>query len=148
MQSSLSKRFAAAAALAVVALGAATAAHAGGDISWSIGIQTPGVYVQPAPVYYPPQPVYSQPALVYYPPQPVYSQPAPAYYPPQPTYVQPRPVYVQPAPVYVQPRPVFVQQPAYGYYYDNGRDWRRAEWERRDWRHHHGRDWDRDGGRN
>ena len=102
-----------------------SAAHARDNISFSIGIQSPGVYyTQTAPVYYSPQPVYVQP---------------------QPVYVQPQPVYVQPAPVYVQPAPVYVQPASYGYYYDNGRDWRRAEWERRHWRKRHGRDWDRDG---
>jgi hypothetical protein len=128
MKSSITKRFAATAALAVLALGAAGAAHARDNVSFSIGISSPGFYGQPAPVYYPQQPVYVQP-------RPVYVQPAPAYYPPQTVYVQPSPVYVQPAP--------------YGYYYDNGRDWRRVEWERRQqWqRHHHGRDWDRDGRR-
>ena len=114
----LSRHFVAVAALAVAAMGAATAAHARSDITWSIGINSPGVYVQPAPVYYAPPP---------------------------PVYYQPRPVYVQPAPVYVQPRVVYAQPPAYGYYY-NEPDWRRAEWERRHhWkRHKRDRDWDRD----
>ena len=116
--SSLSRRFVAFAALAVAALGAASTAHARSDVTWSIGINSPGVYVQPAPVYYPPPP---------------------------PVYYQPRPVYVQPAPVYVPPRVVYTQPPVYGYY-NNGPDWHRAQWERRHhWqRHHHGyRDWDR-----
>jgi len=130
----ITSRFAAIAALTVAALGAASAAHARNDVTWSIGISSPGVYVQPAPVYLPPPPVYYQPRQVYVQPAPVYLQPAP--------------VYVQPAPVYLQPAPVYVQPQAYGYYYDNGPGWRRAEWERRQWRrYHHGRSWDRDGHR-
>ena len=115
----LSRRFVAVAVLAVAALGAVSAAHAHSDVTWSIGINSPGAYVQPAPIYYPPPP---------------------------PVYYQPRPVYVQPAPVYVPPRVVYTQPPVYGYYND-GPDWHRAQWERRhNWqRHHHGyRDWDRD----
>ena len=127
MQTSHSKRFLAVAALAVAAMGAATVAHARSDVTWSIGISSPGVYVQPPPVYYPPPP-------------PVY------YQPPPPVYYRPRPVYVQPAPVYVQPRVVYAQPPAYGYYY-NSPAWRRGEWEpRHHWkRKHHDHDWDRDG---
>jgi hypothetical protein len=68
-----------AAAVAVGALAAASAAHARSDVFFSIGIQAPIGYVQPALVYVQPRPVYVQP---------------------QPVYVQPRPVYVQPQPVY------------------------------------------------
>lgn len=123
MTTSLTKRFVATAAVAVAALGATSVAHARSDVTWSIGISSPGVYVQPAPVYVP---------------QPVYVQP-------RPVYVQPRPVYMQPAPVYYPPQVVYTQPPAYGYYY-NGPAWRRAEWERpHGWRHnHHGRDRDHD----
>jgi hypothetical protein len=112
--------FIAAAAIVLGGLGAASAAHARSDVFFSIGVQSP-------------QPVYVQPQPVYVQPRQVYVQPAPAYYPPQTVYVQPSPVYVQPAP--------------YGYYYDNGRDWRRVEWERRQYwqRQHHGWDRDRDG---
>lgn len=127
-------KFLATAALALGALGAVTAAQARSDVQFSIGVQVPGVYAQPAPVYMEQQPVYVQP---------------------QPVYVQPRPVYVQPRPVYAQPAyptQVYVN-PAWGAYgrsYDNDRDWRRAEWRRRQWeRHHrweerreHDRDWD------
>ena len=58
------------AAVAVVlgALGAASAAHARSDVVFSIGLQSPGVYVQPAPVY-------TQPYYGYSVPQPVYVQP-------------------------------------------------------------------------
>ena len=79
----------AAAAIVLGAFGAATAAHARSDVVFSIGVQAPGVYVQPAPVY---------------------SQ--------APVYVQSRPVYVEPRPVYVEPRPVYVQ-PQYGDRWDN-----------------------------
>ncbi|TFZ04795.1 hypothetical protein [Ramlibacter rhizophilus] len=77
-----------AAALVLGGLGAASTAHAGPDVSFSVGINVPFGYVQPAPVYGPP---------------PVYVQPAPVYVQPRPVYVQPHPVYVQPAPVYGQP---------------------------------------------
>ena len=110
MKTSLSTKFVAAAMLAVAALGATSAAHARSDVYFSIGVQVPGVYVQPQPVY-----------------------------------VQPAPVYVQPRPVYGQPGPVYVQPPPYGYVFEDDRYWRRAEWERRHWRHHH-RDWDHDRG--
>jgi len=82
-----------AAAVAVGALAAASAAHARSDVFFSIGIQAPIGYVEPAPVYVQPQPVYVQPRHVYVQPQPVYVQP-------QPVYVQPRHAYVQPQPVY------------------------------------------------
>ncbi len=133
MQSSFSSsRLAVAAALLLVVLGAATSAHARSDVTFSIGIQVPGVYVQPAPVYAPP------PRVFY--------QPAPVYTPPQRVYYQPQPVYVQPVPVYVHPRPVFVQPPAYGVYYRSGPDWHQNQWERA--RKHGHRDHDRKHGRN
>jgi len=137
-------RFAAMAVLAVAAVGMASIAHARGDITWSIGISSPGVYLQPASVYVQPRTLYVHPGPVYLPPQPVYVQP-------RILYVQPAAVYLQPAPVYLQPAPIYVQPQAYGYSYYNGPGWRRAEWERRQhWRHHnhHGRGWDRDGPRN
>lgn len=76
------------------------AAQARGDVSWSIGVNTPGVAVGVSnghgyPVYVAPQPVYVQPRPIYYAP------PAPVYYAP------PRPIYYAP-PVYA---------PAPGYYY-------------------------------
>jgi hypothetical protein len=58
-----------------------SAAHAGGNVSWSIGISAPpvttvisgGPYYPSAPVYVQPQPVYRQPPQAYYyPPAPVY----------------------------------------------------------------------------
>jgi hypothetical protein len=77
----ISPKSLAAAGLALGAIVAASAAHARSDVYFSVGVQHPGVYVQPAPVYVQPQPVYVQP---------------------QPVYVQPRPVYVHPQPVYPQ----------------------------------------------
>jgi hypothetical protein len=55
-----------AAAIALGALAAASAAHAGPDVRVSIGFDAPVRYVQPAPVYVQPQPVYVQPQPVYY----------------------------------------------------------------------------------
>ena len=113
----LSRQLAAAAVLAIATLGAASSAHARSDVSFSIGINVPGGYVQAAPVYLPPQPVYVQP---------------------RPVYVQPRPVYVQPAPVYLQPPPVYMQQPTY-IYYNQGPGWKRGKGHDK---HGHG-NWDR-----
>ncbi len=56
-------------AAVVVALGvvaAASSAHARSDVYFSIGVQTPGFYVPPAPVYVQPR--------SYYPPAPGYYQ--------------------------------------------------------------------------
>jgi len=63
-----------AAAIAIGALGAATAAQARSDVVFSIGINAPLGYVQPAPVYVQPAPVYyqSQPVYYQYQTQPVY----------------------------------------------------------------------------
>lgn len=66
-------RVLAAAAVVLGGLAAATTAQARSDVSFSIGLNLPGVYVQPAPVYTQPAPVYVQPA-------PVYVRPAPVYY--------------------------------------------------------------------
>jgi hypothetical protein len=61
------------AALALGAVGVASA-HTRSDIAFSIGFNVPAYgYVQPEPVYVQPQPVYVDP-------QPVYVQPAPVYY--------------------------------------------------------------------
>jgi hypothetical protein len=106
---------------AAAALGAATAAQAHTDVSFSIGLPVPPVFVQPAPVYMQPAPVY----------------------------VQPRPVYVQPRPVVVT-RPVVVYQrgwqPSYGRGFDRDRDWRRDDGRRGEWEHREHR-WDRSYGR-
>ena len=61
-----------AAAVALGAIGLASAAHARSDVILSIGLNAPYGYVQPAPVYVAPQPVYVQPRPVYVPPQTVY----------------------------------------------------------------------------
>lgn len=58
------------AALALGAVGAASAAHARSDVFFSIGV--PGAYVSNAPVYVQPQPYYVAP--------PVYQYEQPAYY--------------------------------------------------------------------
>ena len=60
------------AALALGAVGVASAAHARSDVVLSIGVNAPYGYVQPAPVYVAPQPVYVQPRSVYVQPQTVY----------------------------------------------------------------------------
>jgi len=80
-------KWAAAGAVAAGALFAASSASAG--VSWSVGINAPGVAVGVANpgYYYPPAPVYVAP------PPPVYYRPAPVYYAPPPVYVAPRPVY-------------------------------------------------------
>jgi hypothetical protein len=57
------------AALALGAVGAASAAHARSDVFFSIGI--PGAYVSNAPVYVQPQPYYVAPPVVQY-QEPVY----------------------------------------------------------------------------
>jgi hypothetical protein len=54
---SISTKFFAATALAVAALGAASAAHARSDVYISVGVQGAPVYTQPVPVYEP-APVY------------------------------------------------------------------------------------------
>lgn len=81
----------AAAALALAAAGTMSAAHARGDVYFSIGASVaPGVAVgvSNAPVYYPPvyAPVYVQPAPVYVPPPAYYLRPAPVYYAPPVVY--------------------------------------------------------------
>lgn len=61
----------------------------GGDVYWSIGVNSPGVAVgvsNAPPVYYAPRPVYHAPRPIYYAPPPVYYVPPPAYYAPRPIY--------------------------------------------------------------
>ncbi len=78
-------RFLAGTALALAALGAASAVHAGSEIYFSIGSQpSPGYYGHPG--YMQPQPVYAQPQSGYYEPRHVYVAPAPVYSQPQPIY--------------------------------------------------------------
>lgn len=102
-----------AASLALLALGASTAAHAR-DVCWSVGLSSAGVQLG----VFSPQPVYAQPQVIYAQPQVIYTQPQIVYTQPRPVYVQPAPVYVQPRPVYVQPQPVVVyngwHQPRHG----------------------------------
>jgi hypothetical protein len=62
------------AALALGAVGAASAAHARSDVFFSIGV--PGAYVSNAPVYVQPQPVYVQPQAAYYGQPEYYAQPS------------------------------------------------------------------------
>lgn len=85
MKLKLSRMLAAAAGLALAAIGTAAQAR---DVHWSVGIHAaPGVHVGlgngypvvAPPVYYAPPPVYYAPRPVYV-PQPVYYAPAPVYY--------------------------------------------------------------------
>jgi hypothetical protein len=55
-----------AAAVALGAVVAASAAHARSDVAFSVGVNVPYGYVEPAPVYVQPQPVYVQPRPAYY----------------------------------------------------------------------------------
>ena len=114
------------AVLAVAAMGFAGNAQARDNISWSIGVGTPGTvvnvgngggyYQQPGYVQQQ-QPVYIQQPSVYVQPQPIYVQPRPVYVEPAPVYYQPRPVFVRPAPVYLAPQPIYYSRP-------HGRQWR------------------------
>src|SRR5512140_2653907 len=74
MKRLFSARSFAIAALALGAVGVASAAHARSDVMLSIGVNAPYGYgyAQPAPVYYEPQPVYVQPRSVYVQPQTMY----------------------------------------------------------------------------
>lgn len=65
MNLSLSTKLFATAALAAASLGVTTAAHAGPDVHFSIGVQPATVYTQPRHVYVQPQPVVVQPQPVY-----------------------------------------------------------------------------------
>ncbi len=102
----------------IVLAASAGVAQARGDVSWSIGIASPGVVVGDGYSGYrsPPRAYYSQPAPVYYAPSP------PVYYAPSPPeyYAPPRPVYYAPPPVVYAPPPYY-----YGgrvdYYEDRGR---------------------------
>jgi hypothetical protein len=123
MNSFIHARFLATVALAVGALGAASAANAGSDVYFSIGLQGP---------------VYSEPAAIYVQPPSVYVQPV--YGEPQSAYVQPQPDYSQ-GPVYVQ------SQQTYRYSNDHRREReeerarRYEEWRRDQWRQHHQHGW-------
>ena len=99
-------KWAAVGAFAVAALGFGAAANAG--VSWSVGINAPGISVGVANprVYYPPAyypPAYYAPPAVYAPP-PVYYRPAPpVYYRPPAVVYRPPLRYYAPAPVYYAP---------------------------------------------
>lgn len=67
-------------AVGLAALAAVPAAQARSDVYFSIGVQAPYGYVQPAPVYVQPAPVYVQPQPVYVQPEPVYVYPQNQYY--------------------------------------------------------------------
>jgi hypothetical protein len=92
---------AAAAGVALAAMGTASVAQARSDVFFSIGANVaPGVSLGVSNA-----PYYAQPAYV---PPPVYYQPAPVYYQPAPVYYQSRPVYYP---------PVYVAPPVYGVTY-------------------------------
>jgi hypothetical protein len=48
----------AAIALTMGAFAAASSAYAHNDVRFSVGVQVPGIYVEPAPVYVQPRPIY------------------------------------------------------------------------------------------
>lgn len=118
---------------------AATEAQArDNNISWSIGIGSPGVAVgvsnYPQPVYVNRYPVYEERYPVYQERRPIYQRPI---------IVQPRPVVVYPQPVYVQPRPYYRAGWGHGPRWDD----RRHGHGYRKHGHRGGRDWDDDNGR-
>src|SRR5688572_23886387 len=99
---------AAAAALALAAIGTAGVAQARGDVYWSVGVQAaPGISVGVGNAY-PAYPVYTAPV-----------------------YVAP-PVVYYPSNYYVRPAPVYYSQ---GYYY--GPTYYRVHGKRKHHRHHH-----------
>ncbi|WP_291081003.1 hypothetical protein [Hydrogenophaga sp.] len=79
----------------------ATPAQARDNISWSIGVHSPGVAVGVS--NYPP--VYGSRYPVYEERYPVYEERRPIYH--RPIAVYPHPVMVYPQPIYVQPRPYY-----------------------------------------
>jgi hypothetical protein len=118
------------------ALLGAGAAHAGGDVYWTIGIELPnvGTVISNAPQrVHMPQPVYV-PAPVYVaPPQVVYRQVPQAYYGPATI------AYVRPMPGLVRFQPHWIK------HRHDRRDWREARRDdRRDDRHDNRRDDRRD----
>lgn len=115
------------AALALVAaagLGASSAAHAGGDVFWSIAMSQPGVHVGVSNA--PPVPILVHES------RPIYMPP-----PPPPVYVpQPRVVYLPPPPpVYRATYYGYGYGPGYGHGW--GHDRGRRGWEERHERHEH-----------
>lgn len=65
MKQLISTKSLAAAVLALGAVAAASSVHARSDVYFSVGVQVPGFYVQPAPVYVQPRSFYA-PAPGYY----------------------------------------------------------------------------------
>jgi hypothetical protein len=108
MKLKLSRPLAAAAIVALAAIG--TAAQARDDVHWSLGVQAaPGVTLGVGNA------------------RPVVVAPAPVYVAPQPVYVAPQPVYVAPARVVVRPAPIiyeetYVVRPGLGHRHDRGHD--------------------------
>ena len=96
------------ASLALATLSMTGAAQAQ-NVSWSIGLSSPGMQVG---VYNVPPPM-------------VYLQPEPIYLQPEPIYVQPQSYYVQPQSYYVQPRRYYAPQPTV---YVNSSAYLRADW--------------------
>ena len=131
-------------------------ARAGG-VSWSIGIDVPGVETvvsngpfyravprvyQPQPVIYAPAPVYVQAPVVVYRPAPVFYQPAPVTY-----YVPQAPVVVQVAPPVYRPVPMAAYPRYWGrevYWQERGHDHDRDHDSRHrgGWERHDDRRWD------
>ena len=109
-------KIAAAGAVASVALFGTASASANG-VSWSVGVNVPGVAIgvaAPQPYYVAPQRYYAPPPQAYYPPAPVYYQQRPPVY------------YNNVAPVYYAPPPPVYYGPGPGYYHrhQHRRDWR------------------------
>lgn len=116
----------------------ATQAHARDNISWSIGIASPGVAVDVSnyPVYVNRYPVYVNRYPVYEERYPIYEERRPVHQ--RPIVVHPRPVVVYPQPVHVYPRPYYRAGWGHGPRWDDRRHGHHK-------RHHGHRDWrDRD----
>lgn len=113
---------------------AATEAQARDNISWSIGIGSPGVAVGVS--NYPP--VYGNAYPVYEERYPVYEERRPIYQ--RPIVVERRPVVVYPQPIYVQPRPYYRSNWGHGPRWDD----RRYGHGHRGHGHRGGRGWDND----
>ena len=133
------------------ALLCAGAAHANG-VTWSIGINAPGIgtvisnapVYRPAPIYVPAPVVYDEPApVVYQQPRVVYQQPQVVYEEPQVVYQQPQVVFrpvpriYAPAPfVVVRPEPVVYQRgPSQWVPPGQRRDWNGGHYDERRWHH-------------
>ena len=67
MKRLMSTQSLAAIALTLGALAGASSAQARNEVNFSVGVQVPGIYVEPAPVYMQPAPVYVQPRQIYRP---------------------------------------------------------------------------------